>query len=264
MKKSFKVLAAIGFVSKGLIYVIIGVLSLLAALELGGQSSGTNQALSFLKQQAFGRTLLFLLGSGLVCYSVWMFIQSIYDPEQKGKERQAILKRFGLFTTGLVYTGVAALAFYHLFTQDYTGDQSTSYVQFIGSTALTYGFILIGIILAVQGIVLIRGAFRGGLLDQFNLEGQKHYRLIRAMGKFGFYARAFVVLIIAYFFLRAGFYSGNREIKGIQDAFAFLEQTSWSRLLMILTAVGFIAYGAFFIILSKYRRFQAEESDKAD
>jgi len=69
LKKSYKTAAVIGFVSKGIIYVVIGVLSLMAALNMGGDSSGTNQALLFLKKQPFGQVLLLLLGVGLLCYS---------------------------------------------------------------------------------------------------------------------------------------------------------------------------------------------------
>ncbi|SEA42351.1 DUF1206 domain-containing protein [Psychroflexus halocasei] len=256
MKKSYKTIAIVGFISKGFIYLVIGFLSLLAALQLGGESSGTNQALAFLKSQPFGQVMLLLLGAGLICYSVWMFLQSIKDPENRGSNRNAKLRRFSLFTTGLVYTAVAVMAFYHLFTSSYKGDSQTKYMSFIDPSVLSYIFIGIGIVLLVQGIILIIGAFKGGLLDQFNLEGQKHHKIIRSVGRFGFYARAFVVLIIAYFFLRAGIYTGNHDIKGMQDAFAFMDQSTFGRVLMAITAIGFISYGAFFVFLTRFRSFE--------
>ncbi|MGO2102819.1 MAG: DUF1206 domain-containing protein [Psychroflexus halocasei] len=258
MKKSYKAIAIVGFISKGIIYLIIGFLSLLAALQMGGKSSGTSQALSFLKSQPFGRIMLLLLGLGLLCYSAWMFLQSIKDPENRGSEKNAKLRRFSLFTTGIVYTAVAVMAFYHLFTSSYKGDSQTKYMSFIDPSVLSFIFICVGVVLLLQGIVLIIGAFKGGLLDQFNLEGQKHYQIIRSVGRFGFYARAFVVIIIAYFFLRAGIYTGNHDIKGMQDAFAFMEQTTSGRILMAITAIGFISYGAFFIFLTRFRSFKEE------
>ena len=256
MKKSYKTIAIIGFISKGIIYLVIGILSLLAALNMGGQSSGTSQALTFLKRQAFGRGMLLILGLGLLCYSYWMFVQSIEDPENAGSDLKAYLKRFGLFTTGLVYTFIAILAFYHLFTNSYEGDSNTNYLSFLSPSWLSILFICIGIILAIQAIVLIVGTFKGGLLDQFNLEGHKYSRLIRAFGKFGFYARAFVVALIAYFFLRAGFYTGSQDVKGIQDAFSFLNQSRFGTILMAVTAIGFISYGAFYVFLVRFRTFE--------
>ena len=249
--------AIIGFISKGLIYVVVGVLSLLAALNLGGQSSGTNEAFIFFKKQIFGQFLLTALGVGLLCYSFWMFVRSIQDPENIGNSIQSKFIRFGLFTTGIVYTFLALLAFYHLFSSP-KEDNGSQYLEFLGPSVISILFICIGIILAVQAVILIYGVFKGGLLKQFNLEGHAGSDLIRIGGKFGFYSRAFVVAIIAYFFLRAGLYSGSHEIKGIQDAFSFLDQSVLGRILMAFTAIGFITYGLFYILLSRYRTFEDE------
>tara|TARA_R110000823_G_scaffold185666_1_gene318060 strand:- start:15219 stop:16040 length:822 start_codon:yes stop_codon:yes gene_type:complete len=256
LKKSYKTAAVIGFVSKGIIYLVIGVLSLMAALNMGGESSGTNQALLFLKKQPFGQVLLLLLGVGLLCYSFWMFLQAFKDPENIGSDSKGKMRRFGLFTTGLVYVVVAFLCFYHLVTYPMDDSANSRYLDFLGPTTLSYVFIGIGIILAIQGIVLTVGVIKGGLLNQFNLEGRKGSAVIRTVGQFGFYARAFVVAIIAYFFFRAGIYTGNHEIKGIQDAFSFLDQSTFGRILMAVTAIGFISYGAFFVLLTRYRSFE--------
>lgn len=258
MKKTFKSIAIIGFISKGIVYVVIGILSLLAALNMGGESSGTNQALLFVKKQPFGLVLLSLLGVGLLCYSFWMFMQSFVDPENIGKDRKGIIKRFGLFITGLVYTFIAFLAFYHLFIYSPDTSSGSSYLDFLGVSTLSIVFICIGIILGIQAIILIIGVFKGGLLGQFNLEGHRYSHVIILVGKFGFYSRAFIVAIIAYFFLRAGFYTGSHEIKGIQEAFSFLDQSSFGEILMIFTAAGFVSYGLFYVLLSKYRRFEEE------
>lgn len=256
MKKSYKTAAIIGFISKGLVYLVIGILSFLAALNMGGESSGTNQALVFLKKQPFGQVMLLFLGTGLLCYSYWMFVQSIKDPEDKGSDKKAKARRFGLFTTGLVYVFVAILAFYHLFAYSGSEESGTSYLDFLGPTSISVLFIVIGIILGIQAIILIVGVFKGGMLDQFNLEGKKYSRLIRWIGMFGFYSRAFVVAIIAYFFLRAGFYTGSHNIKGIQDAFVFLDQSTFGRILMAITAIGFVSYGTFYVFLVRFREFE--------
>lgn len=257
VKKSMQHTAIIGFISKGLIYVVVGVLSLLAALNMGGESSGTNQALLFFKKQPFGQFLLIALGIGLMCYSYWMFVRSIKDPENIGQGKMGYIMRIGIFITGVVYTFLAFLSFYHLFTAS-GEDSEGQYLNYLGPTTVSVLFIVIGIILLAQAIILVIGVFKGGVLDQFNLEGHKGSSLIRLGGKFGFYSRAFIVFIIAYIFLRAGIYSGSHEIKGIADAFSFLDQSFMGRILMACTAVGFISYGLFFILLSRYRTFEEE------
>ena len=254
VKKSIQTVAIVGFISKGLIYVVIGVLSLLAALNLGGQSSGANSALLFLQKQMFGQFLLTALAVGLLCYSFWMFVRSLKDPEKLGNDRKASMIRLGFFTTGLVYTFVALLAFLHLFSGG-KEDSASRYLDYLGPTFLSIIFIGIGITLAAQAVVLTVGVFKGGLLDQFNIGQGRGSKILRLGGKFGFYARAFVVAIIAYFFLRAGLYSRGHEIKGIADAFSFLDRSDLGRILMAVTAVGFISYGLFYILLARFRNF---------
>lgn len=82
--------------------------------------------------------MLFLLGDGLLCYSIWMFVQSIKDPENLSSDRKTKSRRFGLFITGLIYTAVAALAIYHLFTHSHSGDSQTRYLNFINPTVLSF------------------------------------------------------------------------------------------------------------------------------
>ncbi len=256
MKKSVKTTAIIGFISKGFIYLVIGLLTLLAALNMGGESSGTNQALKFLKRQPFGQVLLLVLGTGLLCYSFWMFVRCFKDPENIGNDKKGKLMRFGIFITGLVYTFLAFLCFYHLFTYSPEGSSGSRYIDLLGPSLISILFIGIGAILVIQAIILIVGVIKGGLLDQFNLEGRKGSHIMRFVGKFGFISRAFIVGIIAYFFLRAGLYTGSHEIKGVQDAFSFLDQSQFGTVLMVFTSVGFISYGLFFIFLSRYRTFE--------
>lgn len=256
MKNLLKITAVIGFISKGSIYLVIGLLTLLAALNMGGESSGTNQALKFLKKQPFGQVMLLVLGIGLLCYSFWMFVRCFKDPENMGNEKKGKMMRFGIFITGLVYTFLAFLCFYHLFTYSPEGSSGSRYINLLGPSLVSIIFIGIGVILVVQIIILIVGVIKGGLLDQFNLEGRKGSSIIRLVGKFGFFSRAFIVGIIAYFFLRAGLYSGSHEIKGIQDAFSFLDQSYFGRVLMVFTSVGFMSYGLFFIFLFRYRTFE--------
>ncbi|SDM21664.1 DUF1206 domain-containing protein [Kriegella aquimaris] len=256
MKKSLKNTANIGFISKGFIYLVIGLLTLLAALNMGGESSGTNQALKFLKRQPFGQVLLMVLGIGLLCYSFWMFVRCFKDPENIGNDRKGKMMRFGILITGLVYTFLAFLCFYHLFTYSPEGSSGSRYINLLGPSLVSILFIGIGVILVIQTIILMVGIIKGGLLDQFNLEGRKGSYIMRLVGKFGFFSRAFIVGIIAYFFLRAGLYSGSHEIKGVQDAFSFLDQSNFGTVLMVFTSVGFISYGLFFIFLSRYRTFE--------
>lgn len=249
----------VGFVSKGLIYLIIGILSLLAALNMGGKSSGTNQALSFLEKQTFGKAILIVLGLGLLSYSFWMVFQCIKDPEDIGDDLKAKTVRFGFLSTGLVYFLIAILTFIHIFV--YQSDDVSSgkqYLSFLSPTLFTIFFILVGLVLAVQSVVLVYTVFNDDFLKKFHVQDHKLYKMIKIFAYFGYSARALILGLIAYLFFRAGIYSGNHHIKGMQDAFSFLKSSSVGTIVMVFAAAGFISYGLFYISLSRYRVFHTD------
>ena len=110
MDSKIKKVARTGFVAKGIVYGITGILTFMAALDMGGKKAGRLQVLEFLDNQTFGNILLILIGIGLACYATWRFIQSISDPENIGDDSKGITKRTAFFLSGLLYLGLAVLA----------------------------------------------------------------------------------------------------------------------------------------------------------
>ena len=55
--------ARFGYAAKGFVYGAIGILALLAAFRLGGNTTGSSGALQAIAQQPFGRILLVLIAA---------------------------------------------------------------------------------------------------------------------------------------------------------------------------------------------------------
>jgi hypothetical protein len=70
-----ELLARTGFLVKGLLYIVIGVLALQVATGLGGRVTGTRGALMTVLGQPFGRTLLLIAAISLFGYAVWRVLQ---------------------------------------------------------------------------------------------------------------------------------------------------------------------------------------------
>ena len=78
-------LARAGYAGKGLLYVVIGVLALQAAVGSGGKISGSKGALSALEGRGtFGTILLWVIFVGLIGYALWQFFRAATDPEDEG------------------------------------------------------------------------------------------------------------------------------------------------------------------------------------
>ncbi len=102
-------LARFGYVAKGFVYGEIGILALLAAFSLGGETTDTTGALHEIAAQPFGQILLALIAFGLVGYVIWRLIQAIKDPGDKGTDAKGIFTRLGYILSGISYAGAVYL-----------------------------------------------------------------------------------------------------------------------------------------------------------
>lgn len=79
--KSFLLAAGkIGYISRGIVWLLIAFLFFKAAIHANAAEAGdTSRAFSFLQDTAYGAFLLAAVGIGLVCYGVFNFVRARYD-----------------------------------------------------------------------------------------------------------------------------------------------------------------------------------------
>ena len=264
MDNKIKKIARTGFIAKGTVYAITGILTFMAAFNMGGQKAGKLQVLEFLDKQTFGNILLVLMGIGLACYATWRFIQSVSDPENIGTDTKGKAKRAAFFVSGLIYLGLAVLAVMRVTSSGGSsgtggGSGSAQNSSFLASET---GLILIGV---VGGIIIIVGifqfvkAYKNDYTKKFNLTSlseEKRRKSIRKTAKFGLSARGVIFLIIGYFALQAALSSNPSEIKSTTEAFSFIQESSYGAWLMGLVAAGLVAYAIYMFLMAKYRKFK--------
>src|SRR5437773_9704886 len=73
---AFEALARAGFVARGLVYGIIGVLAFRLAIGEGGKITNQQGALHTVAHQSFGTFLLILVAIGLGGYSLWRLLRA--------------------------------------------------------------------------------------------------------------------------------------------------------------------------------------------
>lgn len=262
MDSKYKNMARIGFVAKGTVYAITGVLTFMAAFNMGGQKAGNLQVIDFLEKQTFGNVLLVLMGLGLAFYAGWRFIQSLSDPEGIGSDKKAKAKRTGFFFSGLLYLGLGILAIYRAFSGgsgSNGGSGSAGGSSFLASET---GLVLIGIAgagIVIAGIFQFVKAYTNDYTKKFDLNSmkkEKRRKSIKNTAKFGLSARGVILLIIGYFALEAAFTSDPSEIKSTREAFSFIQDSSYGAWLLGIVAAGLIAYAVYMYLMAKYRKFR--------
>jgi Domain of Unknown Function (DUF1206) len=78
-------LARSGYAARGVVYLIVGGLAVVAALG-GGRTTDSKGALRTTLQQPFGEALLALVALGLVGYAIWRLVQATTDPDGHGTD----------------------------------------------------------------------------------------------------------------------------------------------------------------------------------
>lgn len=258
MDEKIKKMARTGFVTKGMVYVLTGVLALLAAFNLGGQKAGKLQVIEFLENQPFGKVIVGALGIGLCCYALWRFIQSVQNPENISSDTQGKIKRISFFISGLIYMGLGIVCFIKIFTTSDTGGEKSSMLP---AELQEYVFVIIGICLAGKSIYQFVKAYKGNFMSKFNVyatSNQSKGKFIKNMALAGLVARGVTVGIVAYFFIKGGLSFGGStgEMKGTESAFSFLQQNSSGPWLIGLIAAGLACYGIYMFTMAKYRSFK--------
>ncbi|MFD2244934.1 DUF1206 domain-containing protein [Pontibacter ruber] len=254
--------ARFGLVAKGIVYCLVGILAFMAAFELSGsseQEAGKTGVFQFILDQPFGRVLLGIVALGLLCYSIWRFIEAGYDTEDKGSGAKGIGRRIGYAFSGLVYGALAVLAGKMVLSNG-GGSGGGDSRQTLASELLQqpFGQWLVGIVAISTMLVGLYQIYRG-VSDKYKKQvqhaGLNHDiegMMIRA-GKIGYIARGIVWIIIGYLFLKAALASNPQEAGGSSSAFKFLEDSSYGSFLLGAVALGLICYGVFMFMRAKYQ-----------
>src|SRR5205814_7973915 len=74
-----------------------------------GHADDPQSAILEVGSTSYGRVFLGLLAAGLVAFTIWRVVETIFDPEHAGSGLKSVIMRTGYLISGLSY---AALAFF--------------------------------------------------------------------------------------------------------------------------------------------------------
>lgn len=103
--------ARVGYGARGFVYLSVGVLILLAAVDLIGDAVGTRGALTWLAQRPLGRLWALLIGLGLAAFVMWRVLQAVFDADHEGVSWNGLGTRMSQMFSGLSYAALSVAAF---------------------------------------------------------------------------------------------------------------------------------------------------------
>ena len=253
---SIKALARLGFAAIGAVYVLMGVLALLAALgQRQGARADKEEAVQRLQHVPGGPLLLGLIAVGLLGYIVWRFTQAIRDTERKGSGAQGLGTRLFYAASGLFYSGLALYAGRLALNgrADKSGDAPRSLTaSVLGWPGGDWLIILVGVVIIGVGIAQVYRAYSGQFQKDVNASRlpATPQRVVYRTGQLGFTARAVVLGLIGYFFVQAGQQSRAGAVGSTDEAFDLL--AAMGPLALGVVAAGLVAYGLYMLVQAKY------------
>lgn len=231
-------LARIGYVAKGLVYVLVGVRALRAVLE--PVPPGGSQAAVERWGESLGVPFLVLLGLGLLCFALWRGVQVVFDPDDRGTSFKGLADRAGCALSGFFYgklgKGALELALERPDADDPREQEQLAaflFTQPLGQAVVAVaGMGLIGV-----GVFQLVKAYRGKFAVHLNYSGAA-----LGVARFGLVARAVVFSLAGGYLMRASFTLNPRQVASLSEILAVLRQDGGPVVLAAM-ACGLIAYG---------------------
>jgi hypothetical protein len=248
-------LTRLGFATKGLLTIAVGVLALRHALGQGGRLTGQEGAIRALRDQPFGQVLLIALTIGLSAYALWMFASAFVDPQRKGTRVIGIVERVSFFVTGI---GYAALAFGSLDLLRGKGGFGTG-LDDLAAKVLTpvvgrWLVGLAGVAVVTAGVFQVRlGVMAGFRHDLRNDLSHWWRKLTIVSGRFGYLALGLLSLLVGASLVRVAVEYDPSEAGGWDEALGLLSRFGEGTWVLGAAAVGLILYGVYFVLLVRTR-----------
>jgi hypothetical protein len=252
--RTITVLARMGYAARGFVYLVVGLLSWNAAVDVD-DAADVREALQTIFEQRFGVPVLVALAAGLIGYAVWRSVQSLLDVDRHGWSLRGSSVRLGLIVSALVHAGLA-WACVEIAFRIGSGEGRPVRDQVQSIMSLPQGDWLImglGVAVLIAGVAHIYKGATGGFRKWFEASAAM-MRWIDPVSRFGLISRGLIFLIVGGFLLYAGIYVEPEAARGMEGALNWLQDQYAGRWMLGVVSVGLLAFGGYSIIESVVRR----------
>ncbi|WP_282204676.1 DUF1206 domain-containing protein [Kitasatospora fiedleri] len=247
----------VGFVARGVVYALVGVLALRIAFGSGGEDADRQGALHQVAMRPFGEVLLWALAVGFVGMALWRASTAVFGEAGQKKTGSRLLSAGRAVFYASVAWGTASYA-----AGSGGGSDSDSASKDWTATALAQpgGRWLVGAVglgLAAVGTAIAVRALQRRFLRKLDTSSM-HPRTRTAVtgtGLSGNVARGSVYAAAGAFVVVAAVRFDADRAKGMDDTLRSFASSAAGPWLLAAVACGLVLYGVFSFASARWRRF---------
>jgi hypothetical protein len=195
---------------------------------------------------------------GLAGYAIWRFVQAGEDTENKGTDAQGLITRVGYAVIGTLYLATAWFALQlALGSAGESGDATHDMTATLMAKPLGQWLVgLVGAVVLGSALYQMYLAYSARFTECLKREEMTHeqYQAASWAGRLGYGARSVAFTLIGGFLIVAAWRAQPDEARGLGGALAALAEQPFGPSLLLVVALGLIAYGAFMVIQARFRR----------
>ncbi|PIB92845.1 DUF1206 domain-containing protein [Caulobacter sp. FWC2] len=255
----------LGYAARGVVYLGLGAIVLLAAADLTPRARGAKAMLAAWADWPLGLVLVALVAVGLLGFALWRALQAVFDADRHGSSPKAIAVRIGQAISGLIYGGLGLWALELLDEVEDVGEadeEQAAHGAAATVLALPHGEIL----LLLAGAALV-GVALGNIIQGLKQDFAKRLscdetvcRWVVPMAKIGYGARGLATLPAGVFLIEAGLDARSGDAHSWGGALQAVESQPFGSWVLALLALGLVAFGLFGFVEAAFRRIRPDEA----
>jgi Domain of Unknown Function (DUF1206). len=252
-----EMLARVGLVAYAIVHLLIGWLALQIAWGASGRSADTSGALKTVAEQPFGKLLLWLVAVGLVALALWQASAAGWGYlDCGGVER--VRKRV---TSGAKAVFYAALGVSAASVAAGSGASSSQSEQHATAGVLAWPggkviVVVVGLIIIGAGVASVVKGVRESFSEEVDTSSMSPGARegVERLGQVGYIAKGLALGLVGGMLGYAALTFERRKARGLDGALQTILAQPFGRILLTAVALGFVAFGLFAILQSRYRR----------
>jgi len=251
-----------GYVSEGVLYLLIGTFALLSALDASRRPKGAQGVLIRLNLTVPGELLLAAVALGLASFVTWQLLIAIRDPEHRRDRDQRFRQiiRLGHLLNGGLHSVlvIEAVAILFRFGRSADGEQTQKewIARAFGVPLGRYAVGMAGVGISLYGLYQCYRAVTRNKDSRVDLARTRLRPIMDAFGFFGLLSRGVMFAMIGVYLARAAWQRDPHYAVGLASALGTLRQQPYGEWALGTVAVGLMTYGLLQIIKEPYRRLR--------